>query len=211
MHKFMPKVHAHIASMDIVPALYASKWFITIFCYEFPFDAVFRIWDIYLHEGIKFIFRVSLALIKMNEDKIMKIDKFELMMKFLQNIHNEDNFDIDALLKQAFDFGLKHDHLHIVEQKYNQQKLRESRNRARSGRQRRDVSELEQPAFIKKFSVSQQNDAVKQLPLQQHDVQCSDSIKDSVSVDKDSLDKDTGSEEKKTEEDEEEDAGSHSD
>merc|ERR1712129_482563 len=76
-------------------------------------------------------------------------------MKFLQNIHNEGDFDIDSLLKQAFDFGLKHDHLQIVEQKYNQQKLRESRNRARSGRQRRDVSELEQPAFIKKMSMSQ--------------------------------------------------------
>merc|ERR1740123_82982 len=89
LHKFMPKVHEHINSMDIVPALYASKWFITVFCYELPFDAVFRIWDIYLHEGVKFIFRVSLALIKQNADAIMKIDKFEIMMKFLQNIHNE--------------------------------------------------------------------------------------------------------------------------
>ena len=50
--------------MGIIPELYTSKWFITIFCYDFPFDCVLRFWDCYLSEGIKFVFRAGVGLLK---------------------------------------------------------------------------------------------------------------------------------------------------
>eukprot|EP01084_Bolivina_argentea_P081693 147906_1 len=154
--QFMPKVyqHLHSESLQITPALYASKWFITIFCYEFPFAFVYRIWDIYLAEGIKFVFRVSLALIKMNEQQILRITEFDQMMKYMQHIHQKGhNVSIEELLRQAFDLPLKHDHLEAIEFKYNQERLAEQRRKGRGRNKARDVSEMEPPAFlIKKLS-----------------------------------------------------------
>ncbi len=46
-----------------------SQWFITIFTYNFPFAAVVRIWDAFLLEGWKVVFRVALSLLKLHERK----------------------------------------------------------------------------------------------------------------------------------------------
>ena len=132
----MPKVYEHTIISNY-PVLYASKWFITVFCYSFPFDFVYRIWDVYLHEGIKFVFRVALALMKVNETEILKINRYDAMMKFLQNIQHHCH-NIDYLLSKAFDLPLKHEHLHVAEDTYNRQKLAEDRDNGRQlGRSRR--------------------------------------------------------------------------
>lgn len=53
--------------MHYVPQIYASQWFLTLFSVYFPFEVVVRIWDIYLVEGRKTIFRFALAIMKINE------------------------------------------------------------------------------------------------------------------------------------------------
>ena len=35
----------------------------TVCIYKFPFESVCRIWDIFLSEGIKIVFRVALAIL----------------------------------------------------------------------------------------------------------------------------------------------------
>eukprot|EP01083_Nonionella_stella_P039929 108595_1 len=156
--KFMPKVHQKIASLEITPAFYASTWFITIFCYQFPFNFVYRIWDIYLFEGIKVVFRVGLALIKMNEDAILRIDTFGEMMEYLQHLHTqkEQIMNADELLNTAFDLALKREHLEQIQLKYNQQRLAQQRMDGRANNKGRDVSEMEPTIFLKQISETQQ-------------------------------------------------------
>ena len=54
--------------------LYATQWFITLFSYNFPFEVVLRIWDVFMFEGPKIIFRVALALINHLAPAIQKLD-----------------------------------------------------------------------------------------------------------------------------------------
>ena len=91
------------------------------------------------------MFRVSLALMKMNESKILHIQDFESMMTYLQRIH-EDVESVDELLHKAFALPLKHVHLEEMEDKYDRMCLQRQR------RTRRDVSEMEQPIFIQRLS-----------------------------------------------------------
>lgn len=42
--------------------MYCSHWFITIFAYTLPFDHLLRVWDIFLLEGIKIVFRCAAEL-----------------------------------------------------------------------------------------------------------------------------------------------------
>ena len=46
-------------------SMVGSKWFMTLFVYDFPFCTLVRIWDIFLFEGWKIIYRVGLALLKL--------------------------------------------------------------------------------------------------------------------------------------------------
>ena len=45
--------------------MFGSSWFITIYADFLPIEAVVRIFDIYLMEGRKILFRIALAIFKL--------------------------------------------------------------------------------------------------------------------------------------------------
>jgi Rab-GTPase-TBC domain len=55
----------------------------TLFAVYFPIEIVVRIWDVFLIEGRKTIFRLALAILKINEKELMKCDmsSFLLILK----------------------------------------------------------------------------------------------------------------------------------
>jgi hypothetical protein len=67
MKRRLPRLFAHFEALDIHPTMYSAQWFITIFTYNFPFSVVVRIWDCFLLEGWKVVFRVALGLLKEHE------------------------------------------------------------------------------------------------------------------------------------------------
>ena len=73
--KFMPNLYEKFKTLNYTPAMYAQQWFLTLFSDYFPYDVVFRIWDIYFAEGRKTIFRFAIALMKLNEEELIKADE----------------------------------------------------------------------------------------------------------------------------------------
>ena len=65
-HK-LPRLYAHFDALGLHPTMYSAQWFMTIFTYNFPFSVVVRIWDSFLLEGWKVVFRVALGLLKKHE------------------------------------------------------------------------------------------------------------------------------------------------
>lgn len=70
MQTHMPQLAAHLENEGLHPTMYLTQWFITLFTYNFPFDFVTRVWDCFLYEGWKVIFRVSLALMKHSQSEL---------------------------------------------------------------------------------------------------------------------------------------------
>lgn len=54
----------HLEEQGVHTSMYATEWLMTIFCRGFNFDLVTRVWDVYLFEGFKVVYRVALALLK---------------------------------------------------------------------------------------------------------------------------------------------------
>jgi len=71
MKKYMPKLNNHLLELKFTPQMYASQWFLTIFAVYFPIEVVVRIWDVFLVEGRKTIFRIGLAIMKLNQKLIL--------------------------------------------------------------------------------------------------------------------------------------------
>ena len=61
---YQPQLAAHMAENCIHYSMYATEWFMTLYTRNFSFALVTWIWDIYLNEGFKIIYRVALALLK---------------------------------------------------------------------------------------------------------------------------------------------------
>jgi hypothetical protein len=45
--------------------MYASEWFLTLFCYRLPLNACSRVWDMFFVDGLAAIHRVGLALMSL--------------------------------------------------------------------------------------------------------------------------------------------------
>lgn len=96
----LPKLGEHFTKEMINPSMYASQWFITVFSYSFPFHLALRIWDVFLFEGVKIVFKVGLALLTYCHDDLIKLP-FEKLIHALRNFP-EDAMDPDKLLPVAY-------------------------------------------------------------------------------------------------------------
>jgi hypothetical protein len=85
LERFLPAVATHLAHEMIVPSMYATQWFITVFTYNFPFDVVVRVWDIFLLQGWPIVHQVAIAIMKKNSKEILG-RKFEHILEYFKGI-----------------------------------------------------------------------------------------------------------------------------
>ena len=101
MKNLLPKIYKVLKNWNVYPNYYASQWFLTLFWLNVEHDIFLRIFDVFLYENHhKIIFRISLALLKINEDKIVNSKKFDDLMDILKNIGKD--IVLNDLFKEAF-------------------------------------------------------------------------------------------------------------
>lgn len=97
----MPNLSDHFRSNNIDLSLFA--WFLTIFVDGTPPSLFLRLWDSFLFEGDKVLFRVSLALMKMYESKLMRLYNSVAINNFLRSNVNAP-MDVDYFFCIAFEW-----------------------------------------------------------------------------------------------------------
>uniref|UniRef100_A0A8C9P8W2 TBC1 domain family member 10C n=1 Tax=Spermophilus dauricus TaxID=99837 RepID=A0A8C9P8W2_SPEDA len=65
LRRLLPRVHKHLQQVGVGPLLYLPEWFLCLFARSLPFPTVLRIWDAFLSEGAKVLFRVGLTLVRL--------------------------------------------------------------------------------------------------------------------------------------------------
>ncbi|MBN3310275.1 TBD2A protein, partial [Amia calva] len=73
MAEKMPRLTAHFEQHNVDVSLITFNWFLVVFVESLASDILLRLWDAFLYEGTKVIFRYALALFKYKEDDILKI------------------------------------------------------------------------------------------------------------------------------------------
>ncbi|XP_055929090.1 uncharacterized protein LOC129960059 isoform X3 [Argiope bruennichi] len=98
----MPLLWQHFAQLDIELCTVTLNWFLAIFFDCVPFETLLRIWDCFLLEGPKVLFRFSLAILKMNERSLLaKQDTVSIMRQLKASA--KLCFDVDHLFQTAFE------------------------------------------------------------------------------------------------------------
>jgi hypothetical protein len=116
MKKHIPKVYDHFKKNSFHPSMYALQWFITIFAVNFKFDVLVRIYDVFLLEGEKVLYRLALAILKLSEEKLLLYREFENVLEVFKNIF--DNIQADDLFNKAFKFSISKLHLREYDMEY---------------------------------------------------------------------------------------------
>lgn len=139
LKKHCPKLAAHLLAQEppIVPELYATHWFMTLFSYNLPFDVVLRVWDILLAEGPKIIFRLAIFFCRALEKEILRERDFAAIMDQLKNIHTHPMMDDpDAVIQGALDIPLTNADLSKLANRYQADKFKAEQDKQRAAQKK---------------------------------------------------------------------------
>jgi len=117
LESICPRIYSHIVKVELDLNMVMIDWLLPGWLTDLPFSLTLRIWDIFLLEGMPFMFSVALALFKYFEHEILKIGDGPELLMFLKFDHGSmsgpaGKIDTEVLIKSANSFKDK------VKQKY---------------------------------------------------------------------------------------------
>ena len=91
LNSLLPSVAKQLSNNNIDPLMYIVEWMVCIFARCLPFQTVLRIWDMFFCEGVKILFKVGIAILKLvfpTLDDLIEKDDF-LITQTLNNLPKE--------------------------------------------------------------------------------------------------------------------------
>jgi hypothetical protein len=73
--------------------MYASQWFLSFFATNLKYETMIRIVDVFLLEGHKVFYKVAIAILKLNEEKILNAKQLEDIMNIFKAFYGKINAD----------------------------------------------------------------------------------------------------------------------
>lgn len=89
LRRVCPGAHRHLQKHKLEPVLYMTEWFMCAFSRTLPWASVLRVWDMFLCEGVKILFRVGLVLLKCtlgSQDKLKTCQGLYETMELLRAV-----------------------------------------------------------------------------------------------------------------------------
>ncbi|XP_029024827.1 TBC1 domain family member 10A-like [Betta splendens] len=103
LRRVSPVAHRHLKKHNVEPTLYMTEWFMCAFSRTLPWASVLRVWDMFLCEGVKILFRVGLVLLKCilgSQEKLKSCQGFYETIELLRTIkpqYMQESFLVDEV------------------------------------------------------------------------------------------------------------------
>lgn len=124
--------------------MYASSWFLTLYTTSLNLNISSRIMDVFLSEGMEFIFKVALALLLLGKDTLLSLD-MEAMLKFFQKeLPKKVEADPEAFFQLAYSIKINTKRMKKMEKEYQDVKKKEQEEMLELRRLRRENRLLKQ-------------------------------------------------------------------
>ena len=114
LKQFEGKIWNKLKEIGFHVQIYSTQWFMTVYS-NFPIETRLRIWDCFLLEGPKILFRVFVGIFRVNK-KLFKLATFDTSLKIVREI--EATVQPDGLLKAAFSINLSRKKLKELEREF---------------------------------------------------------------------------------------------
>jgi len=73
----------------MTPDYFTSKWFMTLFACFLPYEEIAPIFDMFLLEGWRAVFKVGIALLRELESKLIQMEMMEMCTYFRDTVRKE--------------------------------------------------------------------------------------------------------------------------
>ncbi|ELU03415.1 hypothetical protein CAPTEDRAFT_172092 [Capitella teleta] len=97
----LPRLTAHLEQHRVDLSLFTFNWFMTIFVDNIPVETFLRIWDTFLYEGSKVLFRYAVAFLKYREEDLLSKTSDLQLHEYLRSI-GDTMTDVNRIAQIAF-------------------------------------------------------------------------------------------------------------
>lgn len=98
VQEHMPKLYNHLTQLDVdLPAICFS-WFLSLFTDCLPVETLFRVWDIFLVDGLDVLFRIAFGILRMSEQELLHCNSIPAVYVALESLPNR-MWEIERLLQ----------------------------------------------------------------------------------------------------------------
>lgn len=97
----LPELYVHFQTQNFYTSMYSSSWFLTLFTSNLPLHLAYRVMDLFLSEGLDMIFRLSVAILQICKEDLLKLDMEGLLKYFQKEMPSRIECDPDYLIKCA--------------------------------------------------------------------------------------------------------------
>lgn len=139
LKKTYPAVYRHLQKHKVEPLLYMTDWFLCAMTRTLPWESLLRVWDCFLAEGIRVIFKVALVILGGTLDRSKVRKRCSGLCETLEALRNppEQILDEEYLINQMQRLNLRVEDFYSehARQSAKRAKLRSFSGQATSGSQ----------------------------------------------------------------------------
>jgi hypothetical protein len=118
LQRFCPRLVKYLKDNMIDSSAYAFRWFVTRFS-EFPKVFVVRLFDIFLHEGMKIVFRIAIWIMQTYQKQILKMEFDETIVLLQRGLDKEPRFlQVDEIFEAVLKVDITTKELEKLSAKY---------------------------------------------------------------------------------------------
>lgn len=109
VQELMPKLHSHLVQLDVDLAAICFSWFLSLFTDCLPIEVseqpsvarsplthnltcnkqtLFRVWDVFLVDGVDVLFRIAFGILRMNEQELLHCTSVPAAYVALESLPN---------------------------------------------------------------------------------------------------------------------------
>ncbi|XP_065916446.1 TBC1 domain family member 2B-like [Dysidea avara] len=97
----LPALYAHLTNNCVDIAVITFNWLLAAFVDALPTESMLRIWDCFLYEGRKVLYRFTLAILRLNERKLLQMHDPNAILSYLKKVPKHI-FNMDEVFNEAF-------------------------------------------------------------------------------------------------------------
>ena len=122
--QYFPDLFNHFKKNQITPDIIFSKWILTIFANYLPFEMCYKIWDLFIIDKWKAIFRISIILLDSIKDKLLKLDLNEFCL-FIKSKEIKESVKYKYICQRYNDYNISNKKLKGLKEEFFISKVQE--------------------------------------------------------------------------------------
>ena len=103
---YFPDLALHFKKNQINPDVFFSKWILTIFSNYLPFEVLYKVWDVFILEKWKAIFKFSLMILNSMKDKLINMDLITFSKYIKDNKNNSSLINFEEFSEHYKDYKI---------------------------------------------------------------------------------------------------------